>query len=81
MPRHSFKAGPGLNIDITDFQSVYLPGDTLLGHVSCSQVFPPPKKKKKKATDNASRAEVRIRLFGRAKTKVVRTGHDNTTET
>ncbi|KAK7927030.1 hypothetical protein PG985_004028 [Apiospora marii] len=78
MPRHALKGCAGLNIDITDFQSVYLPGDTLLGHVSCSQPFPPPGKKK--AADNASRTEVRIRLFGRAKTKVVRK-NNNSTET
>ncbi|KAK8127467.1 hypothetical protein PG984_008575 [Apiospora sp. TS-2023a] len=75
MPRYAFKGVAGLNIDITDFQSVYLPGDTLLGHVSCSQAFPPPKKK---TADKASRTEVRIRLFGRAKTKVVREGTNTT---
>ncbi|KAK8011386.1 hypothetical protein PG990_010351 [Apiospora arundinis] len=72
MPRHAFKGRAGVDIDITDFQSVYVPGDTVLGHVSCSQPF-----FSKKPMD-ASRTEVRIRLFGRSKTKVVRESQNST---
>ncbi|KAK6828584.1 hypothetical protein PG987_011925 [Apiospora arundinis] len=72
MPRHAFKGRAGVDIDITDFQSVYVPGDTVLGHVSCSQPF-----SSKKPMD-ASRTEVRIRLFGRSKTKVVRESQNST---
>ncbi|KAK8052115.1 hypothetical protein PG993_003500 [Apiospora rasikravindrae] len=76
MPRHALKSQAGMNIDFTDFQSVYAPGDTVRGHVSCGQAYFP----QKHGGDAASRPEVRIRLFGRAKTKVVRKGN-NTTET
>ncbi|KAK8090943.1 hypothetical protein PG994_000448 [Apiospora phragmitis] len=72
MPRHAFKGQAGVDIDITDFQSVYVPGDTVRGHVSCSRAFFPKKKK------HGDRTEVRIRLFGRAKTKVVRKGSNTT---
>ncbi|KAK8080691.1 hypothetical protein PG997_008509 [Apiospora hydei] len=76
MPRHTLKSQAGMNIDFTDFQSVYAPGDTVRGHVSCGRAFFP----QKPGGDAAPPTEVRIRLFGRAKTKVVRKGN-NTTET
>ena len=73
MPRHAYKGQAGLDIDVIDFQSVYVPGDTVLGHVSCSQPF-----SQKKMSGDVSRTEVRIRLFGRAKTKVLRKSQNST---
>lgn len=62
MPRNGLQTSHAATIEITDFQSTYVPGDTILGHVVTQQAFA--------QGPNADQALVRLKLFGRAKTKI-----------
>lgn len=62
MPRLTPQQTTAACIEIIDFQSTYVPGDTLLGHVVAKQAFADGPK--------ADQAWIRLRLFGRAKTKI-----------
>ncbi|KAK6068608.1 hypothetical protein SCUP234_04744 [Seiridium cupressi] len=63
MPRYGIKKSNAACIEITDFQSTYLPGDIVLGHVVTAKAFAP--------GPNADQTWVKLQLFGRAKTKIV----------
>lgn len=63
MPRTGPKTSSRLGIELRDPQPTYFPGDTLQGYVTCEE-----------STDlqsSYSSALVRVKLFGRAKTKYV----------
>lgn len=59
MPRTAPKSSPQLVIELDNAQATYFPGDTLNGYAKCDQ---PPK-------HSFPSQSVRLKLFGRAKTK------------
>ncbi|KAH6646042.1 hypothetical protein BKA67DRAFT_583041 [Truncatella angustata] len=63
MPRHGIKNSNAASIEITDFQSTYLPGSVVLGHVVTKLSFA--------EVSKADQTSVNLKLFGRAKTKIV----------
>lgn len=62
MPRTGRRFPAGLAIEINELQATYLPGDTVTGRVICSK---PP------VQDSSRPCSVRIKLYGRAKTKYI----------
>lgn len=62
MPRTGRRFPDGVAIEVEDLQATYLPGDIIIGRLVCSK---PP------AKDASRPYQVRMNLYGRAKTKYV----------
>ena len=56
MPRTGPKSSARLAIDLDDSQPTYFPGDILKGYITCEET-------------SQNHSTVRLKLFGRAKTK------------
>ncbi|ETS78412.1 hypothetical protein PFICI_10474 [Pestalotiopsis fici W106-1] len=70
MPRRGIRQSHEVSIQIADFQSTYLPGDVIIGHVVA-----------KKAFGHGPRTDqtvVKLRLFGRTKSKIVSGSQEKT---
>jgi hypothetical protein len=63
MVRTGFQQSDAASIEIVDFQCIYRPGDTVIGHVIAKAAFAPGEK--------AGRSRVEVRLSGRAKTRIL----------
>jgi hypothetical protein len=63
MPRSGILVSDDASIELVDFQSTYLPEDVILGHVVTKKAFAP--------GINADKSLVKLRLFGRTKSKIV----------
>jgi hypothetical protein len=65
MPRSGLQTSDSLGIEIENFQASYAPGDTIIGRVTRNESL------------NVAAAGVAIKLFGRAKTKITRSGTES----
>ncbi|KAK6189412.1 hypothetical protein LQW54_013285 [Pestalotiopsis sp. IQ-011] len=70
MPRYGLRQSDDVSIHIADFQSTYLPGDVIIGHVVAKKAFGQGPK--------VDQTAVKVSLFGCARTKIV-SGPDKTT--
>ena len=68
MPRTGRRSSPALSIEISDLQPTYSPGDTLNGYVVCEKV----------PDQQPLYPAVKLRLFGRAKSKYTVQGNHGT---
>ncbi|KAF3026615.1 hypothetical protein E8E14_014401 [Neopestalotiopsis sp. 37M] len=63
MPRFGVQQSGQVSIQIADFQSTYLPGDVIIGHVVAKKAFG--------QGPRADQTVVKLKLFGRTKSKIV----------
>lgn len=70
MPRYGLRQSDDVSIHIADFQSTYLPGDVIIGHVVTKKAFG--------RGPRVDQTVVKVSLFGCARTEIVG-GPDKTT--